>query len=90
MTREIFESAIDWSIDWRVLVEGAIIEFTITDTNGDARDGNIRGTLRFDGCMNLDTPAGMHFCRREQAESLGAVLARVYEIGKQALPYNNL
>ena len=90
MTREIFESAIDWAIDCRVLVEGAIIEFTIADTNDDARDGHIKGTLRFDGCMNLDTPTGLHFCRKEQAVSLGEVLARVYEIGKRELPYNDL
>lgn len=89
MTTETFKAAQDWRIQWRVLVEGAIIEFHLSPADDDAREANIRGTLRFDGCMNLDT-TGLHVCTRAQAESIGQVLGRVYEIAKGVLPHNDL
>lgn len=55
----------------------------------DLRSLAIECTVKFDGCAHLYIPY-IHFCGRQEAESLGALMGKIYDIAQELMPGRDL
>lgn len=56
------------------------VEFSVF-TRGES-DPMARGTLRWDGCLEIDRNRGLHMCSRSDAREFAEAIDTVYEHGR--------
>lgn len=64
------------------------VEFEVIAGENEMRGIFLSGSVKFDGCSNWDFHTDdtlMHFCDQAEAEGLGRLLGRLYQIARERL-----